>query len=307
MHFAYRAAGIALIAAGSITGAAAQQRTSTWEPGIVPFAGESRPGYKTESGERCRDACVRDRACTAWSWYTPADETVPKECYLFTARVAKREPAELRRSLISGVVSARGAADAPPGGERPAGDDRADAELRQHCTNPDLADGAIVRNCTLLIDSGRLNRRQLADALNSRGAALVSAEPDRAIADLMRSIELNPTHDGPYHNLGVIFEDRGDFARAAEYYGRAIARAKRPNVSQISRGRALLRGGRYDAAIADFNAILRRDSANAGALYLRGIAKRRKGDASADADLAAAAPRLHPLARDSFQRIGLVP
>jgi tetratricopeptide (TPR) repeat protein len=56
-----------------------------------------------------------------------------------------------------------------------------------------------------------------------------------------------------------------------------------------SRGLVYLLLGRYDDAIADYNAVLAKDAKNPNSLYGRGLAKRQKGDtAGASADIAAA-------------------
>ena len=65
----------------------------------------------------------------------------------------------------------------------------------------------------------------------------------------------------------------------------------RPNylTALDSRGFVLLRMGQYDAAIADYDAVLATNAGKVTSLYGRGTAKRRKGDyASGNADIAAA-------------------
>ena len=49
-----------------------------------------------------------------------------------------------------------------------------------------------------------------------------------------------------------------------------------------------LKANRLDAAIADYNATLRIDAKGVGALYGRGVARLRKGDAAGAADIEAA-------------------
>lgn len=280
-------------------------RTSTIEPGTLLKIYDERTvvfgrypnEVRTTTAEQCRDRCIATARCNFWDWRGP-DTAGPNLCVGYTRHDGKTRH---EGNYASGAVSARGAAT-------PRQRDATEAQLLQHCLNVHLTDAALIHNCTAMIDSGRLDRDQLADALNARGVAYRASDPNRAIADLLRAIELSPKVY--MANLGGVYEySFGDFARAAQYYGEALARAPIADktMSQISRGRALLLDGRFDAAIADFNAILMRNSANAGALYLRGIAKRRKGDASGDADLAAAVPRLDPRVRASFERAGLTP
>jgi len=56
-----------------------------------------------------------------------------------------------------------------------------------------------------------------------------------------------------------------------------------------SRGLVELRLGQYDRAIADYDAALKLNPRTAWSLYGRGLAKRHKGDPSAQSDMDAAA------------------
>jgi hypothetical protein len=65
--------------------------------------------------------------------------------------------------------------------------------------------------------------------------------------------------------------------------------------------------GQYDAAVADYDAVLAVDAGKVTSLYGRGTAKRRKGDyASGNADIAAARA-LRPNVSAEFARYGLMP
>jgi len=135
---------------------------------------------------------------------------------------------------------------------------------------------------------------KFARAYHTRGNAnLVQRNYDRAIADYSKVIELDP-------KLAVdadAFRSRC-FARAVA--GRDLPRALddcreslrfRPNDAHTmdSRGLVYLRLGRLHEAIAEYDAVLKIDPNMASALYGRGIAKRRKGDASGGkADIEAA-------------------
>ncbi|MBI3198909.1 MAG: hypothetical protein HYZ40_15665, partial [Rhodospirillales bacterium] len=72
-----------------------------------------------------------------------------------------------------------------------------------------------------------------------------------------------------------------------------------------ARGFVHLRLDRPDAAIADYDSVLRSAPGAAGALYGRGVARRRAGDkASGDADIAAATAIRADIA-DEFAKMGL--
>ncbi len=72
-----------------------------------------------------------------------------------------------------------------------------------------------------------------------------------------------------------------------------------------SRGFTYLKMRKYDFAVADFDAALKRDPRQSGPLYGRGVAKRMNGDAAgANADIAAA-KRLDPEVARVFERYGI--
>jgi hypothetical protein len=65
--------------------------------------------------------------------------------------------------------------------------------------------------------------------------------------------------------------------------------------------------GRYDEAIADYDAALQIDSSKVASLYGRGMAKRRKGDyAGGNIDIAAAKAAKSSVVAE-FARYGLLP
>ena len=71
-----------------------------------------------------------------------------------------------------------------------------------------------------------------------------------------------------------------------------------------NRGFAYLKDGALDKAIANYDAVLRNDPKVARALYGRGLAKQKKGDPGADADIAAAKAIKSDIAEE-FARYGV--
>jgi tetratricopeptide (TPR) repeat protein len=72
-----------------------------------------------------------------------------------------------------------------------------------------------------------------------------------------------------------------------------------------SRGLVYLKLGRFDSAMADYNAVLNAIPNFPGSLFGRGIAKRRKGDAAGgDADVAAA-KALKPDIVEEYSKYGV--
>jgi Flp pilus assembly protein TadD len=72
----------------------------------------------------------------------------------------------------------------------------------------------------------------------------------------------------------------------------------------VIRGFARLKAGQLDGAIADYNAALRHEAKNAGALYGRGTAELKKRNPRGNADIAAA-KAIKPDIAEEFARYGV--
>lgn len=180
-----------------------------------------------------------------------------------------------------------------------------------------------IDSCTTIIQAGVLPKDRLAIAFQNRATAYIAkGDPNRAIPDFDRAIGLDPNYANAFNGRGVAYQAKGDNNRAIQDYtqairldpgnanalnGRCWLRAAsgqlqaaladcneslrlRPNSSNSLDSRAFVHIllGRWDEAIADSDAALRADPRNAYALFERGLAKRRKGDAAGgNADIAA--------------------
>lgn len=87
----------------------------------------------------------------------------------------------------------------------------------------------------------------------------------------------------------------------------SVQSTRRPELFSVagfldSRGLALLRLGRFDAAIADFDRALARSPDLARSLFGRAVAWARKGDTARSAADAAAAARIDPDVRAQYAR-----
>jgi tetratricopeptide (TPR) repeat protein len=97
----------------------------------------------------------------------------------------------------------------------------------------------------------------------------------------------------------------GPLDLAAEDCDSAIAAMPDSASARFSRCVLRYRGGRFADALADCDAALARDSKIVGALYFRGLAKRKTGDASGgDADVADAL-RINRRLADGYEIFGL--
>jgi len=64
---------------------------------------------------------------------------------------------------------------------------------------------------------------EFAEAWNRRGDAYAAVgDVDRALADYNHTIELNPYHFGTLESCGIIWLERSDYRKAAEYFRRAL-------------------------------------------------------------------------------------
>jgi tetratricopeptide (TPR) repeat protein len=137
-------------------------------------------------------------------------------------------------------------------------------------------------------------------------------EPDGAIADYTRVIQINPKHDVAYNNRGLMRYEMGnregsiaDFNRAIlvnpgnsiAYCNRGVVRSEMGNLMgavedfsdavQVSpscapaffqRGLARTHMGNKMGAVEDFSEVIRLDDQDASAFYYRGLARTKLGD-----------------------------
>ncbi|MBM3573861.1 MAG: tetratricopeptide repeat protein, partial [Alphaproteobacteria bacterium] len=86
-----------------------------------------------------------------------------------------------------------------------------------------------------------------------------TGDHDRAIADYIRAIELNPKDALPFYNRGVMRLTKGDFDRAIADLNRAIELNPKYAYAYMARGIAHedRRGGDLASALTDFRTFVR--------------------------------------------------
>lgn len=116
-------------------------------------------------------------------------------------------------------------------------------------------------------------------ALNNRALAYSeSGMSQKAISDLELVLKLSPKSYVPYHNLGDIYQEKGNLERALELYSDAIGRFPDDAVCFRARAYAYFESGRWIEAIRDFDSALKLES-NQKQNYLdRASAKEKIGD-----------------------------
>jgi tetratricopeptide (TPR) repeat protein len=132
-----------------------------------------------------------------------------------------------------------------------------------------------------------------ADVYNNRGLAWdIKGDYDRAIADYSKAIEIDPRFSDPYNNRGIVWDIKGDYDRAIADYNKALELYPHFAGAYYNRGNVWYMKGDPDRAIADYDKALEIDPRFSVAYNNRGDAWGKKGDyaqAIADYDRALAA------------------
>jgi tetratricopeptide (TPR) repeat protein len=184
-----------------------------------------------------------------------------------------------------------------------------------------------IAGCTAVIQSGRFAGKELAIVFVNRGTAhRIKEDKERAIADYTEAIRLDPKnidafffravvyrgssgeralalaiadldavirldpkHTSALYSRGFAHHTKGDYDRAIADYNEAIRLGyQNPDGPLSYRGHAYFCKKDFERAIADYNAALKINPKNVESLYARGLAKKKRGDAGADADMSAA-------------------
>jgi tetratricopeptide (TPR) repeat protein len=194
------------------------------------------------------------------------------------------------------------------------------------CSDSQLSGAKRLAACAKALADTGLNdkERSLVLALQAR-ARRENGDPGGALKDLDESLKLWPDNDQAYFEKGAAHDERMEFSEAMSafthyqalrpqkawraFYGNCWFRARTGKDLEIalndceaaiqlradyagsydSRGLVLLRLSRFREALLDFDDALKLSPKLPSALFLRGVTKRRLGDAAAgDADIAAA-------------------
>ena len=191
-------------------------------------------------------------------------------------------------------------------------EEEAVVQMREACAKSDLPQTQID-SCTKLIDTRRLQGRELAQALYHRGAGYAAkGDYAEAVRNFTQALKFAPDSTDALYNRGGAYTklDRWDDALADfnavlkiapndidTFYARAWVHAQRgddeaaiadldrvlkivPDDQEalLDRGGMNIRAGRYDDAIRDFSQLLKLDPKAAAAAYNRGRAYYAKQD-----------------------------
>ncbi len=126
------------------------------------------------------------------------------------------------------------------------------SELRKLANDKRVGDGSLCR-----LGQNSAQQPGNADAYCVRGLAYVEkGNPDQAITDYDRAIELNPKVGGFYYNRGLAYAKKGDRNRAIADWDQAITLDPDYPDVYYSRGRAYYHSGRFIRASADLSRAL---------------------------------------------------
>ena len=170
-----------------------------------------------------------------------------------------------------------------------------------------------IAGCTKVIESDRAATappHSLAVAYYNRGYAYDDKEQyELAIADYSRAIGHDPDYAKAYaERCRTRAITNRDLKLALADCDKAMAlNYPKPHFTRISRGIIYFRWGQWHQAITEFDSALRVKPDHATALFVRGCAKRHKGDTrGGDADIAAA-EKIAPGTTQYWRKFAIVP
>jgi len=140
-------------------------------------------------------------------------------------------------------------------------------------------DELVIRGCTGLIQSSRLDRKNKSVAYLTRGNAFVrQGDLDNAIADFTEAARRNPRSLAAFYNRGNAYIVQEKFDQAILDFSRAISLQPDHALSYAGRGNAYLGKGDTKRAIAEYDKALEIDPDNTQAAANRALAYTRDGD-----------------------------
>ena len=141
-------------------------------------------------------------------------------------------------------------------------------------------------------------------AFRDRRDSIIMGEPDRAVDDYTKAIELNPNDPEFRLNRGIAREAQQDYAGAMADYDAAIKLNDRFPLAYFNRANVRQQLQQYDAAVGDYERSLVLDPEQAWAYAGRGLVRLPQGrESEADADFSKALRLDPPMKADLDQRI----
>jgi tetratricopeptide (TPR) repeat protein len=168
-------------------------------------------------------------------------------------------------------------------------------------------DDEIIKACTALIESGRLDPKQLSVAYAQRALGYQDKDADRALADANEAIRIDPTSAKAFHRRGDIYKTTTQPDLALLDFEEAIRLDPKVPVYFVNRSNIYLEKHQYDFAVRDLDEALRLDpSDDIEAVINRCTILAFKGDLDAASADCQKGVRQHPNDDYALGRLGFV-
>jgi tetratricopeptide (TPR) repeat protein len=143
----------------------------------------------------------------------------------------------------------------------------------------DSASGdAAIAACTKAIASGNFTGADLAALYEYRGAAEDESDPNGALQDYNKAIELNPNLALAFNDRGLLFYNADEYDRALEDFNRAIELDSKFETAFDNRGVTYFAKNNADHALADYDHAIELNPDDLNAYWNRGDLYRSTGD-----------------------------
>jgi tetratricopeptide (TPR) repeat protein len=130
----------------------------------------------------------------------------------------------------------------------------------------------VIVSCSAVIAKGLSNKQDLATAYKNRGNAYDDqGEYERALDDYGQAVAINPLDADAFNIRGTTYAAVGRYERAIEDFGQAIKLNPRSSMAFGNRCFAKAVVGQLEQGLADCNEALRVKPKNSGALSARGF------------------------------------
>ena len=181
------------------------------------------------------------------------------------------------------------------------------AAILESCNSSTGQPQARIDACTRLIDSRYFTGDLLTNAFSFRSLSYIQlGQYERAIEDAGRAIARNPKEAGHFYARGTAYAQLKQFPRAIQDFDKAIA-LEPSEVNFNNRAYTYFQMGEFRRAIQDYDQTVALNPKSAGYRYMRGLAKLRSNDASGgNADIAAAVA-IEPQVAEQYAAAGVTP
>ena len=148
------------------------------------------------------------------------------------------------------------------------------AQQREDCFNVDkpMPREQRIKDCTRLIELGKLSRENLSIAYSNRGASYRTIDNERALRDLVKAIELNPKNASAFYNRALVYRDLKQDDKSLDNLNTSIALDPKDPLAWLERGREFNKRDQFARAIADFDKAIALNDKSSTAYYSRGLA-----------------------------------